>query len=166
MKEMGGPTEGKEKTKQFLQPGQAQDPGSRIQDLKDQARRAGLKYWIRVAIGFVIMILFVFIVCNAYLFHSFKSELENPCNVCRDLNPESNMCIPNNQIYFGEEESWISINPWGSFARKVFKLSRPCDACAELNPDQADCLDRLYNQNKNKENIDLENFNLTLEPLP
>lgn len=164
MKEMGAPTEGKKKTKNFLQPGQA----SKLQDLKAQARRAGWRYWLRVGIGFLIMILFVFMVCNVYLFHSFRSELENPCSVCRDLNPMATSCLPveQGQIYFGEEESWISWNPWGSFARKVFKLSLPCDACAELNPDQADCLDRLFNQNNKKENIDFEEFNLTLEPLP
>lgn len=104
-------------------------------------------------------------VCNAYLYYSYKTELQNPCKVCRDLNPMTETCIPSGKLYMGEKETWITLRPLKALGDKARKLQLPCDACGELNPDHQQCLQDLFAPKREminkKINFNFSELNLT-----
>lgn len=163
MKERREPSHrGEEVSQDLFSSSQAPSP------LLAEARALGWRYWARVVVGFFVMIFFIGLVCNVYLFAYYKQELQDPCKLCLDLNPQAERCIPPGPVYIGEEEGWLYLNPIKALGKKAAKLQLPCDACAKLNPGNQTCIDALFEPkkeiNQTIKKISLEGLNLTLGP--
>lgn len=164
IKEEGQPKEGRKKMIMFSQrssgPG-APGSGSRIQDLKAEARQLGWKYWVRVVIGFFVMIFLAASACNVYLQFKYDHVFqESPCNLCLDLNDLAASCLSNDETYLLRDTSWITIHPLRELGEKAAWLQIPCDVCGNLNPERKNCLDSLFHPDLNKtKNIFDSDFN-------
>lgn len=142
IKDKGEKSAGKEDISRVAQP----IPGSQDPDLISEAKSLGKSYWIRVSVGFLVMIFLCTLVPNAYLQYKYKDVFsESPCKLCQDLNNITAGCFFNSNYSIVPKTSAFTLHPIKELGFKAHWLSTPCDVCGEVERgDLQICLNQTF----------------------